>query len=122
MLHNFYCEPTSKGVEPLSFTWDDETYEVSGVSAALMLAISTEDGLITHPYPTYYDFEGGAGDGKHIKHKSTIALIISQYHHIPAYFAGALPEPEQVVEEVPDVGYMGEDGVYVLGRSDGVLN
>ena len=93
MQHFIHCEPSSKGFSPLDLVWDDETLELAGKGADVILEISKDEGIVSHPHPTYYEFEGGAGDGVHIK-KTTLALILAKYHHIPEFLADAMPEYE----------------------------
>lgn len=93
MKHLIHCEPSTKGFSPLDLVWDDETLELAGKDAADILEMSKDEGIVSHPHPTYYEFEGGASDGVHIK-KSTLALIVSQYHHVPEFLADAMPEYE----------------------------
>lgn len=91
MKHNFVCVPTVWHEKPLVFTWDDVTGEVTGKDASKVLQTSQDTGLVGHPYPTYWEFDGGAGDGKHIKSRRNLALIVGHAHAFPKELEASYP-------------------------------
>lgn len=114
MKHDFACAPNTWHGKPLVFTWDDVTGEVTGPDAKKILNDSMEPGVITHPYPTYWEFDGGAGDGQHIKSRRTLALIIGYAHALPEDLAEFYPQAP--TDGCPDVSYTDAEGVFVMGR------
>ena len=119
MKHDYVCPPTVWHEKPLVFTWDDVTGEVTGPDAGRILLASQDAGIVGHPYPTYWEFDGGAGDGKHIKSRDTLALIIGQDHALPDDLKDFYPSA--AVDDMPDVSYTDADGVFVIGR-DMIVN
>jgi hypothetical protein len=119
MKHEYMCAPTVWHEKPLVFTWDDVTGEVSGPDAERILLLSQDSGLVGHPYPTYWEFADGCGDGKHIRSRQTLALIVGQAHALPDDLKPDYPLPQ--ADDRPDVSFTDADGTVVIGR-DSIVN
>ena len=119
MKHDYTCNPTVWHGKPLVFTWDDVTGAVTGPGAKQILLASQEVGLVGHPYPSFWEFDGGAGDGQHITSKRTLALIVGQEHSLPGDLAVFYPVAQ--ADGFQDKSHTDADGTFVIGR-DMIVN
>lgn len=114
MKHDYVCPPTVWHASPLVFTWDDATGALTGPDAKQILLASQDAGVVGHPHPTYWEFDGGAGDGKRIQSRRTLALIVGQSHALPDGLAAFYPSAQ--ADDIPDASFKDADGTFVIGR------
>lgn len=99
------CGTPSHGV----FDWDDEAGTVDGPDAAVVRDIASWGGISAHPLPWAHEFSA-----EPLKSKTDMAAIIGWEHRLPPDLEDFYPQLED--DGIPEVTYVNEDGVTVLGR------
>lgn len=78
MKKHYECQPSVWHEKPLIFDWDDETGDVTGPGAELILKISTFDAVLAGPYPMEWKLSNNP-----LSNKTDMAAIIGLYWRVP---------------------------------------
>ena len=95
------------GGDMLVFDWDIERGVVVGPGAKQIIDLAA-DGQISCQ-PMWHTFSSNP-----FKNKTDMAAIVGLMHHVPDDLAPFFPVMED--DGIPDVTYVDEDGVTVIGR------
>jgi hypothetical protein len=98
MIRHFDCQPTEweRNATALVFDWDEETGEITGPSADVILATFKEGYADTHPYPSGHELTS-------TKNKTDLAVVVGWAHQLPPELADYYPECEDVDPNVYDL-------------------
>jgi hypothetical protein len=91
MKHSFNCPPISANMlaEPLVFTWDPDTGEVTGPDAALVLDMATWGQVQAHPLPWVWRLSADP-----LRSWTDMAAIVGTEWHLPTELRAHYPKFE----------------------------
>lgn len=93
MIHHFDCPWIAPHISyPLVFDWDDETGEITGPSADMVLAIFRDGVVDARPEPWSWNLTS-------TKNRADIAAVIGSSWVLPAELADDYPRQEDVDED-----------------------
>jgi hypothetical protein len=107
MIHHFVCQPTGfkPYAIPLVFDWDDETGEITGPGADMILEAFKEGYVKAHPYPCDHDLTDP-------RNKTDLAAVVGWAHVLPPELADHYPRGVRTDPNVYDMDGNVVDQVY----------
>jgi hypothetical protein len=89
MIHHFNCPWVARHISfPLIFDWDDETGEVTGPGADLVMRMFKNGKVCAHPEPWSWDLTS-------TKSRTDIAAVIGSGWILPEELADDYPKQEE---------------------------
>ena len=114
MLHHFNCPDRHTYLEwakdseySLIFDWDDETGEVTGRDAKMILAEFRQGHTSIHPIPAVWDLTS-------TKNKTDMAAVVGFSNILPDVLKDHYPRLKK--DDWPEEDCIGEDGIPIIGK------
>jgi len=111
MMKHYEIQSTVWHKKPIVFDWDESTGEVKGQDAEKIKDMATWGSVYAHPCPWSWTLSADP-----LKSKTDMAVIIGWEHRLPPDLIDFYPKPED--DGFPDVTYVDEDGITVIGRDE----